>query len=183
MDWLHGPGSDRADSGMGHFRVAVQAGHRTGERFEPMEALVDTGATYTWVPRDVLERLGVVPEEEWPFVLADGREVRYPMAWIRMRLGERVQPTIAVFGEPRSTPRIGSERGSPKTAIVGCTRSPSRIRIHAIGYRTSRPSASTNGHSSSGTTPRRSSTSRGTHVYVAPVSTSASIGSKRSPVG
>ena len=58
-------------------------------------------------PRDVLERLCVVPEEEWPFVLADGREVRYPMAWIRMRLGERVQPTIAVFGEPRSEPILG----------------------------------------------------------------------------
>ena len=79
MDWLRGPGSDRADSGIGHFRVSVQVGHRTGERFEPIEALVGTGGTYTWVPRDVLERLGVVPEEDWPFVLADGREVRYPM--------------------------------------------------------------------------------------------------------
>jgi len=107
MDWLHGPRSDRADSEMGHFRVAVQVGHPTGERFEAIEALVDTRATYTWVPRDVLERLGVVPEDEWPFVLADGREVRYPMAWIRMRLGERVQPTIAVFGEPRSEPILG----------------------------------------------------------------------------
>ena len=71
---------DRADSRMGHFRVAVQVGHRTGERFEPIEALVDTGATYTWVPREVLERLGVVPEEDWPFILADGREVQYPVA-------------------------------------------------------------------------------------------------------
>ena len=107
MDWLHGPGSDRADSGMGHFRVAVQVGHRTGERFEPIEALVDTGATYTWVPRDVLERLGVVPEEDWPFILADGREVQYPVAWISIRLGERVQPTIAVFGESGSEPILG----------------------------------------------------------------------------
>ena len=107
MDWLHGPRSDRADSEMGHFRVAMQVGHPTDERFEPIEALVDTGATYTWVPRDVLERLGVVPEEDWPFMLADGREVRYPMAWIRIRLGERVQPTIAVFGEPRSEPILG----------------------------------------------------------------------------
>ena len=91
-------------------RKCGEAGRRpraAGERFEPIEALVDTGATYTWVPRDVLERLGVVPEEEWPFVLADGREVRYPMAWISIRLGERVQPTIAVFGEPGSEPILG----------------------------------------------------------------------------
>src|SRR5881628_4207238 len=96
-----------SDSGMGHFRVALQVGNRAGEHFEPIAALVDTGATYTWIPRDVLKQLGVGPEEEWPFVLADGREVRYPMAWIRIRLGERVQPTIAVFGEPRSEPILG----------------------------------------------------------------------------
>ena len=96
-----------SDSGTGHFRVALQVGNRAGERFEPIEALVDTGATYTWVPRDVLTRLGVTPEEEWPFVLADGREVRYPVAWMLMRIGERTQPTIIVFGEPGSEPILG----------------------------------------------------------------------------
>jgi len=94
-------------SGTGHFRVALQVGNRAGERFEPIEALVDTGATYTWIPRDVLTTLGVTPEEEWPFVLADGREVRYPVAWMLMRIGERTQPTIVVFGEPGSEPILG----------------------------------------------------------------------------
>ena len=96
-----------SDSGMGHFRVALQVGNRAGERVEPIEALVDTGATYTWIPRDVLTRLGVTPEEEWPFVLADGHEVRYPVAWMLMRIGERTQPTIIVFGEPGSEPILG----------------------------------------------------------------------------
>lgn len=92
---------------MGHFRTAVQIRNRAGERFEPLEALVDTGATYTWVPRELLTRLGVAPEEEWPFVLADGREVQYPVAWILIRIGERTQPTIVVFGEPDSEPILG----------------------------------------------------------------------------
>jgi predicted aspartyl protease len=92
---------------MGHFRVTLYVGYRAGERFEPIEALVDTGATYTWIPRDVLECLGVVPDEEWPFVLADGREVRYPVAWIQIKIGERAQPTIGVFGEPGSEPILG----------------------------------------------------------------------------
>lgn len=82
-------------------------GPRAGERFEPIEALVDTGATYTWIPRDVLEGLGVVPEEDWPFVLADGREVRDPVAWIQIRIGARTHPTIGVFGEPGSEPILG----------------------------------------------------------------------------
>src|SRR2546430_15689691 len=89
MDRLPFPGGRTAGSEMGHVRVAVQIGNRAGGRFQPIELLVDTGATYSWVPRDVLERLAVVPEDEWPFVLADGREVRYPVAWINIRSEER----------------------------------------------------------------------------------------------
>ena len=101
------PGGHVSDSGMGHFRVPVQVGSRTGEHLESLEALVDTGATFTLIPREVLERLGVVPEEEWPFELADGREVRYPVAWVQIRIGARTQPTIAVFGERGSEPTLG----------------------------------------------------------------------------
>ena len=107
MDWLPGSNAGRPDSRMGHFRVGVLIGHLTGERFVPVDALVDTGATYTWIPRDVLEDLGVKPEEERPFLLADGREVRYPVAWIKIGLAGRVQPTIVVFGEPGSEPILG----------------------------------------------------------------------------
>jgi clan AA aspartic protease len=92
---------------MGHFRVPVHVSRLGGVSFVPVDALVDTGATYTWIPRDVLEALGVIAEEQRPFVLADGREVRYPVAWINIRVGERVQPTIVVFGEPGSEPILG----------------------------------------------------------------------------
>ena len=107
MDRLPFPGGCDAGSGMGHFHVSVQVGSRGGERFAPLDALVDTGATYTWVPRDVLVALGVVPEDEWPFLLADGREVRYPMAWAQIRIGAREQPTIVVFGAPGTEPILG----------------------------------------------------------------------------
>ena len=93
--------------GVGHFHVSVQVGSRDGERFAPLDALVDTGATYTWVPRDVLVAVGVVPEEERPFLLADGREVRYPVAWAHIRIGAREQPTIVVFGAPGTEPILG----------------------------------------------------------------------------
>src|SRR5439155_2624534 len=107
MDRLPFPGGGDAGSGVGHFHMPVQVGSRGGERFAPLDALVDTGATYTWVPRDVLVALGVVPEDEWPFLLADGREVRYPMAWAQIRIGAREQPTIVVFGAPGTEPILG----------------------------------------------------------------------------
>jgi aspartyl protease family protein len=95
------------DSGMAHFHVPIQVSHKEGNRFVSLEALVDTGSTYTWIPQDVLEGLGVVPQEHRPFVLADGRRVRYPVAWINIRVIERTQPTIAVFGEHGSQPILG----------------------------------------------------------------------------
>jgi aspartyl protease family protein len=107
MDRLPFPGGRTSDSGMGHFHVSVEVGPRADARFERLDALVDTGATYTWIPRDVLGGLGIVPEQEWPFELADGREVRYPVAWIDIRMHGREQPTIVVFGEPNSEPILG----------------------------------------------------------------------------
>ena len=46
---------------MGTFPVTIEVGDPRGERFEPVEALVDTGASFTWVPGDMLPRLDVVP--------------------------------------------------------------------------------------------------------------------------
>ena len=92
---------------LGHFHVPVQVGSRSARGFASLDALVDTGATYTWVPRDVLDAVGVVPEDEWPFLLADGREVRYDVAWAQIRIAGREQPTIVVFGVPGSEPILG----------------------------------------------------------------------------
>jgi len=84
---------------MGAFRVPIEIANVQGQRFEAVEAVVDTGATYTMVPRAVLQGLGVVPEERWPFTLADGRTVEYDVAQIQVRLDGRRRYTVVVFGE------------------------------------------------------------------------------------
>ena len=110
MDWVQHRGAGGSDSGMGTFRISIQLARVDGEQFESMEALVDTGASYTWIPRDLLERLGVRPDDERVFVLADGREVRYPMAWVRVRLEGRgrIQPTLVVCGDSGTEPLLGA---------------------------------------------------------------------------
>jgi clan AA aspartic protease len=84
---------------MGAFRVPIEVGDVQGQRFEAVEALVDTGATYTLVPRSLLQRLGVTPEERWPFTLADGRTVEYDVAQVQVRLDGRRRYTVVVFGD------------------------------------------------------------------------------------
>lgn len=108
MDRLPFPGGSTSGSDVGNFRVRIDVGRRGADRFVPLRALVDTGSTYTWVPRDVLAELGVTPEQEWPFELADGREVRYPVAWIQIRLEGREAPTLAIFAPRGAEPILGA---------------------------------------------------------------------------
>ncbi|MFQ5878678.1 MAG: retroviral-like aspartic protease family protein [Dehalococcoidia bacterium] len=92
---------------MGAFRVTIEIGDVRGQHFEPVAALVDTGATYTWMPRSILEGLGHAPEEEWDFILADGRRVFYGVAWMPVRLDGRTRSTLVVFGDEGTEPLLG----------------------------------------------------------------------------
>ena len=105
--WLPGDMPVGSDSGMGHFPVPLEIGNLHDPRVEYVDAMVDTGATYTWIPAPILTRLGVEPEEQRTFVLADGHEVNYGVAWVRVRIGNQRHPTIAVFGKPGSQPLLG----------------------------------------------------------------------------
>jgi clan AA aspartic protease len=93
---------------MGTFRVGIAVGALDGAEMVDTEALVDTGASYTWLPRDLLDRLGVRPTEERDFILADGRHTSYPIAWVQVRIEGQAQPTIAIFGDAGSEPLLGA---------------------------------------------------------------------------
>ena len=101
------PGHSTTPSRVGHFRVAIEIARLGTDRFTALQALVDTGSTYTWIPDHILAALGVQPEHEWPFELADGREVRYGVAWIQIRLEHRQHPTVVVFAPSDAEPMLG----------------------------------------------------------------------------
>ena len=65
---------------MATFSVAISVGDMRGERFEEMEALVDTGATTTVVPGTALRRLGIAPTRRETFEYAGGQRVELDMA-------------------------------------------------------------------------------------------------------
>ncbi len=92
---------------MGEFRVPLSVADAAGVRFEQLEALVDTGATFTWLPQSFLRRLGHEPTETWDFVLADGRRVQYGIKWVMVRLngGSHISPVV--FGEEGTEPLLG----------------------------------------------------------------------------
>ena len=50
---------------MGVFSVPIEIGDPWRNRFERLDALVDTGATFTLVPASLLDELGVEPERKY----------------------------------------------------------------------------------------------------------------------
>ena len=93
---------------MGTFRVEVEVGDPEGRRYERVEALVDTGATYTSLPRPLLEALGVIPHARDSFVLADGRHVERDIGRAWIRVGVRIEVTLVVFADPGSSVLLGA---------------------------------------------------------------------------
>ena len=84
---------------MGVFRVSVDIGDLDGTCFERIEALVDTGASYSILPASVLRGLGIVPYRTLPLTLADGSVREYELGQAMVRVDGVSAPTIVVFGE------------------------------------------------------------------------------------
>ena len=93
---------------MGTFRVEVQIGDPEGRRYERVEAVVDTAATYTSLPRPLLEALGVTPHARASFVLADGRRVEREIARTWIRIDNQIEMTLVVLAEPGNPPLLGA---------------------------------------------------------------------------
>ena len=81
---------------------------RGGKRALDVEMVVDTGAIFSVVPRDVLKKLGVRSQEDDEFTLADGSTVRYPVGEAHFELEGRQGTSKVVFGPVGGTPLLGA---------------------------------------------------------------------------
>ena len=99
--WLHTRQPRRKR--VGTVKVTIGVGDPQGRQFEDVEVVVDTGSTYTAVPRELLQRLGVLVERSLPSETADGRLVPVDVG----------RTTIRLEGLEFSTPVIFAEEGEP----------------------------------------------------------------------
>ena len=89
------------------FRYQIEIGDSGQETFETLEAWVDTGASYTLIPKAVMERLGHVPTHQRPFRLADGSVVELGLCQAPLRIGEETAIVSCVFGDENTGPLLG----------------------------------------------------------------------------
>ena len=94
---------------MGTFRVALEIGDVAGQNHQGVQALVDSGAAYTWIPASILQGLDLQPSFQLPFVLADGRVVERDLTETRVRLDGQVRTRIVIFGDYGSDSLLGAD--------------------------------------------------------------------------
>ena len=84
----------------------IHPDHR--ERSVTSDLIVDTGATYSVLPGEIVRRLGLATEEEVSAVLANGQRVLHGVGEVRVRIGERERTTVFLAGPPGCYPLLGA---------------------------------------------------------------------------
>jgi len=94
---------------MGIFYInAVLAHSRDSKRQRKLRFLVDTGAFFTVVPRDVLADLKVSPVGEERVQFVDGRKARWKVGEARLEIDGRSVTTLVLFGKKGIQPLLGA---------------------------------------------------------------------------
>ena len=84
---------------MGTFRVEVTVANMSdAARSRVVSALVDTGSTYTTLPREIVQALGAEPIGTRRIRLGDGRKEQWPVTAVRLRLDGQEGPTFCLIG-------------------------------------------------------------------------------------
>jgi len=96
---------------MGLFKIKIGIGFQKNGNLvfpEQVEALVDTGATYTTLPAELLNKIGIKPVGNISVKLADGsvKEKQYGGVWLNIN-GLPISATI-LFGDKDDIVLVGA---------------------------------------------------------------------------
>ena len=118
---------------MGTFTYPVEVIAADGSRSRTVDALVNTGSTYTCLPASLLCELGIVPNRRIHSELADGSVVEDQIGEARVSVAGVERPTIVVFADESISPQLGMYTLQGAMLVVD----PVRQRLaptHALRY-------------------------------------------------
>jgi predicted aspartyl protease len=78
------------------------------ENVEALEAIVDTGAAFSWISRARLERLGVTASRKMPFRTIEGRVLDRDLAAVYIASDEYSAPDVVVMAEAGEMEVLGA---------------------------------------------------------------------------
>ena len=94
---------------MGIFRTTIGIEHlsQRGRIHELADTPVDAGSELTWIPRGVLDSLGIKPERRQRFVDADGKELERDIGYAIVHAGGVKTADNVVFADENDFARMG----------------------------------------------------------------------------
>ena len=118
---------------MATFFMPIEIAGPDRERFETVNALAGTRATYTMLPSSMLTSLGVSPTGKRALRFPNGERIRMDIGEAAIRIDGRVRTSIVVFADEDSRPILGmvtleafsvavdtvNQRLIPKLAFMG----------------------------------------------------------------
>ena len=93
---------------MGTFWVDLEIGDPDNTRFERVNALVDTGSTYSVMPASLLAQLDVARVDRQRFILANGQHIHRDIGETSVRIDGRIRTTLVVFSDEESQALLGA---------------------------------------------------------------------------
>jgi predicted aspartyl protease len=95
---------------MGIFRTTVNIAplEAPARRRELVDVMVDTGSEYNWIPREILESIGVNPVRVDRFETADGRVLERDVGFALIYAAGRSAPTVVVFADAGDMTLLGA---------------------------------------------------------------------------
>lgn len=93
---------------MGTFSVTLHVAGEARARPVAVDALVDTGASYTMLPARLLAELGVASSGRRLFVLANGDRVTRDVGQTWVRVDGHEVMTVVVFGDDAAPALLGA---------------------------------------------------------------------------
>jgi predicted aspartyl protease len=97
-----------ADMGIVRTTIEIASLDRQDQRYMIHDVMVDTGSEYNWIPREVLESLGIAVKSEERFETADGRVLVRSIGWAILHVAGRAAPTVVVFADPGDMTLLGA---------------------------------------------------------------------------
>jgi predicted aspartyl protease len=94
--------------GMLRITMGIASAQREDVVREFPDTLVDTGAELSWVPRPVLEELGVTPRKQVRFQMANGEAIVRDIGYAIVHAGGTQTNDEVVFGEEGDLVLLGA---------------------------------------------------------------------------
>ena len=94
---------------MGLTHISVRIANPTDpKQHRDIEFLVDSGAIYTIVPKQILRELGIRPHSKRQFILANGEKMERQMGNAGVSFGSLRGAATVIFGEIGDLPVLGA---------------------------------------------------------------------------